>query len=109
MSTARFERLWVTLSAATVATLLVWAMVAARCSDARDAALRHRAATAETVGERCRAMNSLCLRGYWDRRSATELNTFLTSAPPDVRAFVQAAHFTLLAERPAGRARKGGC
>lgn len=109
MTRNRAEWTFIAAAAAVVLGTLGWAMVAARCSDTRDAALRERARMAPTVGARCRAMNSLCLRGYWDLRSAAELHDFLEGAPPDLRAFVESAHFTLLAERPPGRAKKGGC
>lgn len=83
-------------------------MVAARCSDALYTRLLEDARSAPTIGERCRAMNSLCSRGYWDARPTSELGEFLRAAPLDVQEFVREAYGTLLAERnPA--ARRGGC
>jgi len=108
MSTARFERAFCAIAATLALTVVGWAMVGARCSDELFARLLEDARGAATVGERCRAMNALCLRGYWDARATAELGEFLRSAPPDVEAFVREAYGTLLAERtPAPR--KGGC
>ncbi|MEZ6013834.1 MAG: hypothetical protein R3F49_01860 [Planctomycetota bacterium] len=109
MSLRAFERT-VTCGAAGMAlALLVWAMFAARCSPEHDAALLERARGAATHAERCRAMNALCLRGYWEARPTSDLGAFLSTAPPDVREFVREAHFTLLDERRTGTAGKAGC
>jgi hypothetical protein len=108
MSTPRFERTFIAVAAALALAIVGWAMIGARCSDELWARLLEEARSAATVGERCRAMNALCLRGYWDARSTAELGEFLRSAPPDVRAFVRDAYGTLLAER-ARSGEKDGC
>lgn len=108
MSTPRFERAFSAGAAALALAIVAWAMVGARCSDELHARLLAGARSAPTIGERCRAMNSLCLRGYWDARPTSELNEFLSTAPPDVQAFVREAYGTLLAERTPG-APHGGC
>lgn len=108
MSGARFERAFIAVAAALALAIVGWAMVGARCSDELHARLLERAQSAPTIGERCRAMNALCLRGYWDNRPTSELGAFLRSAPPDVKAFVSEAYGTLLADRTPG-APRGGC
>lgn len=108
MSDARFERAFIATCTAAALAIVGWAMVAARCSDELHARLLAAARAAPTVGERCRAMSSLCLRGYWDARPTSELEAFLAAAPPDVTAFVREAYGTLLAER-SGDATGSGC
>jgi len=108
MSTPRFERAFSAIAAVLALAIVGWAMVAARCSDELYARLLEGARSAPTIGERCRAMNSLCLRGYWDVRPTSELNEFLRTAPPDVQSFMREAYGTLLAERTPG-APRGGC
>lgn len=108
MSTPRFERAFTAIAATLSLTIVGWAMIAARCSDELYTRLLEDARSAPTIGERCRAMNSLCLRGYWDARPTSELGDFLRSAPLDVQDFVREAYGTLLAERTPA-ARRGGC
>lgn len=109
MRRAKIERYGALVSAGLALAIVVGAMFGARCSEAHYAALLERARTAESHGARCRAMNALCLRGYWDARPTAELLEFLRGAPPDVEAFVRDAHFTLLGKRGPGGPRPGGC
>lgn len=108
MTTPRFERAFSASALALALAIVGWAMVGARCSDELYARLLAGARSAPTTGERCRAMNSLCLRGYWDARPTAELTEFLRTAPPDVQELVRESYGTLLAERAPG-APRGGC
>jgi hypothetical protein len=107
MSQPRFERVFIAVAATLALAIVGWAMVGARCSDELYARLLERARSAPTIGQRCRAMNALCLRGYWDARPTSELAEFLRSASPEVQAFVREAYGTLLADRTPGAPRSG--
>ncbi len=105
---ARRERRWIAVLLALAGTLLVATMVSERCREDTFPHLLERARTAPTHGERCRALNQLAARGYWDERPTEALVEFLAGAPPGLDAFIREAYGYLLGQRT-GDGSRGGC